>query len=242
MLGWRSADPPLLENFIWLTVKSFIFRSKINSNPPSLFHFKKVPNPCYLWELILALGIILFPFGFENHLNFLFFPKLRDVTQIRYSPQHIHYKQYMYCSIDQGYKFSNLKRTVVHYCIHYHCLINKLYNFNTLEKYVEIMVIIDLSAIKIIYGNIDFLLRNWKFEFIKLKFCIKVFRSFKTSFWAHTIQLWNSSPTSPRLQKLPRRFSLWIFEYLPDSTGRLLADSRNFDTATLCTATICNLW
>ena len=42
VLGWRTADPPLLENFILLTAKSFIFRSKINSNPPSLIHFKKV--------------------------------------------------------------------------------------------------------------------------------------------------------------------------------------------------------
>ena len=50
VLGWRTADPPLLENFILLTAKSFIFRSKINSNPPSLIHFKKVLISCYLGE------------------------------------------------------------------------------------------------------------------------------------------------------------------------------------------------
>ena len=50
VLGWRTADPPLLENFILLTAKSFIFRSKINSNPPSLIHFKKVLISCYLRE------------------------------------------------------------------------------------------------------------------------------------------------------------------------------------------------
>ena len=51
VLGWRTADPPLLGNFILLTAKSFIFRSKINSNPPSLIHFKKVLISCYLREL-----------------------------------------------------------------------------------------------------------------------------------------------------------------------------------------------
>ena len=50
VLGWRTADPPLLENFILLTAKSFIFRSKINLNPPSLIHFKKVLISCYLGE------------------------------------------------------------------------------------------------------------------------------------------------------------------------------------------------
>ena len=50
VLGWRTADPPLLENFILLTAKSFIFRSKINSNPPSLTYFKKVFISCYLKE------------------------------------------------------------------------------------------------------------------------------------------------------------------------------------------------
>ena len=50
VLGWRTADPPLLENFILLTAKSFIFRSKINSNPASLTHFKKVLISCYLRE------------------------------------------------------------------------------------------------------------------------------------------------------------------------------------------------
>ena len=49
--------------------------------------------------------------------------------------------------------------------------INKLYNFNTLKKYVETIVIIDLSAIKIIYeiktfhqetGNLN--------KFIELRF------------------------------------------------------------------------
>ena len=50
VLGWRTADPPLLENFILLTAKSSIFRSKINSNPPSLTHFKKALISCYLRE------------------------------------------------------------------------------------------------------------------------------------------------------------------------------------------------
>ena len=48
VLGWRTADPPLLENFILLTAKSFIFRSKINSNPPSLTRFQKVLISYYL--------------------------------------------------------------------------------------------------------------------------------------------------------------------------------------------------
>ena len=80
-----------------------------------------------------------------------------------------HYKQNEYCCIDQDYKFSNLKRTIMHYALS--LFINKLYNFNTLKKYVETIVIIDLSAIKIIYeiktfhqetGNLN--------KFIELRF------------------------------------------------------------------------
>ena len=44
------------------------------------------------------------------------------------------------------------------------------------------MVIIDLPAIKIIDENKNFLWRNWKFEFTKLRFSRKVFRTRKTRF------------------------------------------------------------
>ena len=40
--------------------------------------------------------------------------------------------------------------------VHYHCLVSKLYNFNTLKRYVEVIVIVDLSAIKTIYENKNF--------------------------------------------------------------------------------------
>ena len=38
---------------------------------------------------------------------------------------------------------------------------------------IEVIVIIELPAIEIIYENINFFPRNWKFEFTKLRFCIK---------------------------------------------------------------------
>ena len=39
-----------------------------------------------------------------------------------------------------------------------------MYNFNTPKKYIEASLYIDLSAIEIVYENIDFLSKNCKFD------------------------------------------------------------------------------
>ena len=93
---------------------------------------------------------------------------------------------------------------------------------------------IDLSIIDI-FMNKDFVSSEWILEFIKVIFWRNyVINSVpKTSDGGHTMQLWNSSQTSLRWQNLHTRFCLGIFDYLPDSTGRLCAESRIFETATL---------
>ena len=50
ILGWRTVDPPNLDNYILLSAKSLIYNCKISCNLPALGCLKKVVIPCFLVE------------------------------------------------------------------------------------------------------------------------------------------------------------------------------------------------
>ena len=50
VFGWSTADPPILENYILLSAKYFIYRCKISCTLPTAEHYKKVLISCFLVE------------------------------------------------------------------------------------------------------------------------------------------------------------------------------------------------
>ena len=50
VLGWRTVDPPILDNYILLSAKSLIYELKISCTLPTLEHFKKVLISFFLVE------------------------------------------------------------------------------------------------------------------------------------------------------------------------------------------------
>ena len=48
VLGWRTADPPILDNFILLSAKSYIFRCKVCCKLPRVREYKEILVSCFL--------------------------------------------------------------------------------------------------------------------------------------------------------------------------------------------------
>ena len=55
MLGWRTADPPILDNFILLSAKSYIFRCKVCCKLPRVREYKEILASCFLVERLCYL-------------------------------------------------------------------------------------------------------------------------------------------------------------------------------------------
>ena len=50
VLGWRTVDLPILENYILFSAKSSIYSCKVSCNIPTAEHYKKVLISCFLVE------------------------------------------------------------------------------------------------------------------------------------------------------------------------------------------------
>ena len=55
MLGWRTADPPILDNFIQLCAKSYIFRGKVCCKLPRVREYKEILVSYFLVERLCYL-------------------------------------------------------------------------------------------------------------------------------------------------------------------------------------------